>query len=52
MRNARYKNQQVYLPLRTLEYPEIPGFLETPEKISETPGLLLVTPKAVKKMRN
>jgi hypothetical protein len=42
--------------LRTPEYPEktseIPGFSETPEKIPETPGLLLVTPKAVKKIRN
>jgi hypothetical protein len=34
------------------EYPEIPGFPETPEIISETLSLLLMSPKAVKKLRN
>jgi hypothetical protein len=31
---------------------ESPGLPETPEKIPETPGMLLVIPKVVKKMRN
>jgi hypothetical protein len=39
-------------PAVNLEYPEIPGFPETPEIISETLSLLLMSPKAVKKLRN
>jgi hypothetical protein len=31
--------------------PEIPGFPETPEKTPKTPGLLLISPRTVKKMR-
>jgi hypothetical protein len=51
MRTAKLKKQQLYLPLRTPENPEIPDFLETPEISPDIPDLLLKPRKAVKKLR-